>query len=593
MGKGNVKDADCLIPPYLSVIDVEGNFVFINFRFYQNLHSNVLSVLHTSFFSFIHSDDLEKCQSTMASCLLTKKKSTIELRLKNGSHKWVRWQISDLEKGENHLERFLLTGEDVVFEEPIKKNPLLWEQREALFTSFMNHSPSFAWIVDEKENVVYANKGLLDHLGADERVLNRNIYDILPKPIADAGHEKHTWVLENKLPHSSILKSPQKDGSEQVFHVTTFPVKGTHAEKLVCGQAWNITESYQAKALLKKNNERLLYLSRASSEAIWDWNMQTGQIFRNQALLKLIGYHEEKPSGLSWWYNQIHPKDRKKVQQKIEHILALKESAWEQEYRFLCLDGSYLSVLDRGFVVYENSIPIRMVGSLQDVTEIKQLEAKLISEKLKKQQQIAEAILQAQEQERTRIGHELHDNVNQILFTCKLYLDLVKARDLAEKEIKGKTQEFILLAIEEIRKLSKDLVSPPLQEIGLISCINKLIEQLDVINPFEMQFVFEDKDKIESMDYNIKMTLFRITQEQVKNIIKYSQANNVSLQLSVIQKQVHLLIEDDGIGFDARQARRGIGLSNIYERTNLYNGNVDLKTKPGHGCKIKIVIPAF
>ncbi len=412
-----------------------------------------------------------------------------------------------------------------------KRLRALCEQREELFASFMNHSPSFAWIVDKDEKVVYANRGLLDYFGADESVLNRHIYHILPRSIADAGHEKHKWVMENNLPHTSILKSQLADGQEQIFHVTTFPVDGDR--KMVGGQAWNITESYHAKLELKRANERLLYLSRAVSEAIWDWNIESGQIFRNQPLLKLIGYHDEKPEGLGWWYKQIHPEDRQKVEKKIEHILASKKKAWEQEYRFLCADGSYKIVLDRGFVVYQQNNPVRMVGSLQDISEIKQLEAKLFREQLKKQKQIAEAILRAQEQERTRIGHELHDNVNQILFTSKLYLDLIKTTTAEEKDIKEKTQSFILLAIEEIRKLSKELVTPQLKENGLIRCINELIEQLDIVDPFQIRFLPSDEEMIESLDFNIKVTLFRIIQEQIKNIIKYSQAKNVVLQLSI------------------------------------------------------------
>jgi PAS domain S-box-containing protein len=474
-----------------------------------------------------------------------------------------------------------------------KRLRALCEQREELFASFMNHSPSFAWIVDKDEKVVYANRGLLAYFGTDETVLNKHIYHILPRSIADAGHEKHKWVMENNLPHSSILKSQLADGQEQIFHVTAFPVDGDR--KMVGGQAWNITESYQAKLELKRANERLLYLSRAVSEAIWDWNIESGQIFRNQPLLKLIGYHDEKPEGLGWWYKQIHPDDRQKVEKKIEHILASKKKAWEQEYRFLCADGSYKIVLDRGFVVYQQNNPVRMVGSLQDISEIKQLEAKLFREQLKKQKQIAEAILRAQEQERTRIGHELHDNVNQILFTSKLYLDLVKTAGVEEKEIKEKTQSFILLAIEEIRKLSKELVTPQLKENGLISCINELIGHLDIVDPFQTRFVPSDEEKIELLDFNIKVTLFRIIQEQIKNIIKYSEAKNVLLELSVkdaaSSKKVDLLIADDGIGFDAHQTRRGIGLSNIYERTSLYNGKVDLRTKPGKGCSIRITIP--
>ena len=707
---------------YLGVIDREGNFIFINSWFCNNLHSNVLTILHTAFFEFVHPGDLEKFRQAIAICSLARNHATVETRLNGGNYRWVKWQITNISRSENSLERYLLEGTDIPSQEQTRKsltltacqyetilerlgvgilfqdrngtviaanhlaaemfdtrleqvykhnafeqlwktaesngNPVsfdrsppmnalrsgqtqadvplsipdarngrrhvlftaqpvfdndasvpafvvstiadiseekklkdLCEQREALFASFMDHSPSFSWIVDEDEKLVYANQGILDYFHADGNILNKPVYHVLPKAIADLGHEKHKWVLENNLSHSSILKSSLADGKQHIFHVTTFPVKGEAEKRLVGGQAWNITESYHAKAQLKRANERLLYISRAVSEAIWDWNIETGQVFRNQPLLKLIGYHEEKPDGLSWWYKQIHPEDREKVEKKINQILATNEKAWEQEYRFLCADGTYKIVLDRGFVVYQHGKPVRMVGALQDVSEIKQLEARLFREKLKKQKQIAEAILQAQEQERTRIGHELHDNVNQILFTSKLYLDLIKPADEAEKEIKQKTQEFILLAIEEIRKLSKELVTPRLKENGLIRCINELLDQLDIIDPFHVDLILGDEHKIESTNFNIKVTLFRIIQEQIKNIIKHSRAKNVLLQLSVTEKMIHLLIQDDGIGFDARQTRRGIGLSNIYERTSLYNGQVNLQTQPGKGCSIRIIVP--
>ena len=565
---------------YLGIIDSKGNFIFINSCFSHSLHSNVLTILHTPFFEFIHTADLESFGQAMAHCSLTRSATTVEVRLKGSNFKWVRWQISHTGNPANSPERFLLEGTDIPGEHHIR-----------LFASFMDHSPGFAWIINEEDKLIYANRRLLDYFHADKTVLNKFVHHILPKPIADASREKHKWVLENDLPHSSILRSLLADGKEHVFDVNVFPVRGDCPKKMVGGQAWDITESWQAKGQLKKTNERLLYLSRAVSEAIWDWNMQTDQIFRNEPLLKMIGYHEEKSDGLSWWYKHIHPEDREKVEKKIGHILATNEKAWEQEYRFLCADGSYKIVLDRGFVVYENEEPVRMVGSLQDISEIKQLEAELFREKLRKQKQIAEAILQAQEQERTRIGHELHDNVNQILFTSKLYLDLIKPLDEEEKKIKGKTQEFILLAIEEIRKLSKELVTPQLKEYGLIRCINELLDQLGIIEPFHTDVILGDEYKIEALSFNIKVTLFRIIQEQIKNIIKHSQAKKVLLNLSVKEKVVHLLIQDDGIGFDARKTRRGIGLSNIYERTSLYNGKVDLQTQPGKGCSIRIVVP--
>ena len=204
---------------------------------------------------------------------------------------------------------------------------------------------------------------------------------------------------------------------------------------------------------------------------------------------------------------------------------------------------------------------------------------------------INEAILRAQEQERTSIGQELHDNVNQILFTCKLYLDLLKPSGHEQTSLKKKTQEFILMAIDEIRKLSKELVSPRLADLGFITCIKNLINELKVATLFQIKFVTRNEEDLDAVDCNIQVTLFRIIQEQVKNIIKHSKARQVSLQLWTAEERIHLSIEDDGVGFDPSQAWRGIGLANIRERSKLHNGKVDLDTAPGKGCSLKITIP--
>jgi len=204
---------------------------------------------------------------------------------------------------------------------------------------------------------------------------------------------------------------------------------------------------------------------------------------------------------------------------------------------------------------------------------------------------VNEAILRAQERERTVMGQELHDNVNQILFTCKLYLDLIKPSGDEQIALKEKTEAFILMAIDEIRKLSSALVSPRLSDRGLIPCIKNLVDDLMLAALFRTDFVTRNEEEIDGVDYNIQVTIFRIVQEQVKNIIKYSKAQRVSLQLWAAGDQVHLLIADDGIGFDPKQARRGIGLTNIYDRASLFNGKVDLNTAPGKGCSLKVTMP--
>jgi signal transduction histidine kinase len=89
------------------------------------------------------------------------------------------------------------------------------------------------------------------------------------------------------------------------------------------------------------------------------------------------------------------------------------------------------------------------------------------------------------------------------------------------------------------------------------------------------------------------VTLFRIAQEQLKNILKHSKASQVDIYLQSKDGSVQLVIKDNGIGFDPKQTQRGIGLSNIYERTRFYNGKVDIQTAPGKGCIITLTIPCI
>jgi signal transduction histidine kinase len=90
-----------------------------------------------------------------------------------------------------------------------------------------------------------------------------------------------------------------------------------------------------------------------------------------------------------------------------------------------------------------------------------------------------------------------------------------------------------------------------------------------------------------------KVALFRIIQEQFKNILKHSKASHIDIYLQCKDKDVQLTIRDNGIGFDPRQTQRGIGLSNIYERTRFYNGHVDIETSPGKGCTVALSMPCL
>jgi signal transduction histidine kinase len=207
------------------------------------------------------------------------------------------------------------------------------------------------------------------------------------------------------------------------------------------------------------------------------------------------------------------------------------------------------------------------------------------------QQASAEAIIRAQQEERARLGHELHDNVNQILASATLFLSLLEPDNQEFRHVKQKTAEILTLAIEEIRHLSRDMVMPDFSEIGLTGSIRSLVEDLQYCKPFEIKFLHDNMKSIESLDEHRKITLFRIVQEQIKNIVKYARARHVVIDLNANESGVRLEIADDGKGFDLATVRQGLGLSNIYERTKLYQGEVELKTAPGMGCTLIVQLP--
>jgi signal transduction histidine kinase len=207
------------------------------------------------------------------------------------------------------------------------------------------------------------------------------------------------------------------------------------------------------------------------------------------------------------------------------------------------------------------------------------------------QKKLAESILHAQHEERVRIGHELHDNICQILTSAHLYTACLQRESEDFDYVKGKAIEIILHAVEEIRHLSREMVLPDFQNKGLTCSVNDLINELRYGQRLEIDFQHADLLTIESQDQQLKLTLFRIVQVQIRNILKHSRAKKVNINLHASNDQIRLRIQDDGIGFDPATMKPGLGLAGIYERVALYGGKVILNAAPGKGCTLIVTIP--
>jgi len=345
---------------------------------------------------------------------------------------------------------------------------------------------------------------------------------------------------------------------------------------------------------IKKMNERFDIVMKATHDLIWDWNLETNTIYHDEfGMQQVYGVANNKSiEKIEQWLSRIHPTDLGTVQKIIEGILqTADEHTFDLEYRFRGDDGIYTHVYDRGMIIRnEEGRPIRVIGAAQNITERKNLEEELLRNELDKQKAINQATVDSQEQERTEIGKELHDNVNQILTTTKLYLDLALSNAELKDELIKKSNKNILSVINEIRQLSRSLMDPTIGDLGLIDSINDLVENINLTR--KLHVLFEADRRLELvLNKNHKLTTFRILQEALNNAMKHAKATTVTISFKLSGNEAELTIQDDGIGFEASAVKMGAGLKNIQNRVYLINGTHKIMSAPKQGSKIIINFP--
>ncbi|HWI90677.1 MAG TPA: PAS domain-containing protein [Flavisolibacter sp.] len=228
---------------------------------------------------------------------------------------------------------------------------------------------------------------------------------------------------------------------------------------------------------------------------------------------------------------------------------------------------------------------------IKDISDRKKLEVELRKKERDQQFEIMIATLEAQEKERTFIGQELHDNVNQLLVASKLMLALIRDNPQGiSGTMLSKCIENLDKAIEENRKISHELVTPDLKEQTLVEQLQALLQTMftsDIIETSIDASAFNEQ----SLDDPKKLAVYRIAQEQCTNIIKYAKAGKVNLQLASNEHIFTMIVMDDGVGMKKPKTFAGIGLRNIAARVNFFGGDVQIKTKPGNGFVLKLTLP--
>jgi signal transduction histidine kinase len=197
-------------------------------------------------------------------------------------------------------------------------------------------------------------------------------------------------------------------------------------------------------------------------------------------------------------------------------------------------------------------------------------------------EEYAQKLLLTQEKERKRIAKDLHDGLGQSLLIIKNKLNV--------KDIKP-VEGLVVDAIEEMRNISRTLYPFQLENVGLITALKKLINQLDSI--YEDIYLFGDFDEIKrDLSIEQEVNIFRIIQEGVTNIIKHSKADSAQIKLISDKNQIQIIIKDNGVGFNFSQSyneHKSLGLKTIKERVKFLNGSLKINSKINEGTTLTIL----
>jgi signal transduction histidine kinase len=201
-------------------------------------------------------------------------------------------------------------------------------------------------------------------------------------------------------------------------------------------------------------------------------------------------------------------------------------------------------------------------------------------------------MIAGQDLERNEISKELHDNVNQILSSATILLSAAQGNSEDQEHLIQKTNEYLNLAIQEIRKITKSLNSSVVKEVGLKEPVEDIIKTMQLLKPVDVQFDCHPSLEYE-LTHDMQLMLYRIIQEQTNNIIRYADASQVIISIHKNDGFINLLIHDNGKGVDVTKQGKGIGLINILNRAETFGGSMHIDTKPGGGFRLEVRVPVL
>ncbi len=473
-----------------------------------------------------------------------------------------------------------------------KRRDAILRDREERFRLAMNNVASGVYTLDLNGLVTYVNP-------AAEAMFGWTNTELLGRKMHDVTHYKHpdgSPFPASDCPGLQILQKGvelrefedtfiRKDGRFLPVVYSASPLKTEGKTVGIVVGFRDDTLRREAERAVRESEERFRLVANAAPVLLWMSGVDKLCTYFNQGWLEFTGRSLEAELG-NGWTQGVHLDDAERCLATYTNAFDRREP-FQMEYRLRRRDGEYRWILDHGVPINTDASFAGYIGSCVDVTE-----SKLAAEALST---VSQKLIEAHEEERTRLARELHDDIVQRLALLSMNLQLVKRSPPAsaaelDQKIGAAIQKIADLAID-IQALSHRLHSSKLEFLGLAGAAGEFCEELSDRQGVEIDFHSENISK--TLPLGISLCLFRVLQEALQNAIKHSGSRRFQVLLRGRVDDVELTVQDSGVGFDLQEAMRGrgLGLTSMRERLGLVGGQLSFHSELGRGTTIQARVP--
>lgn len=490
--------------------------------------------------------------------------------------------------------------------------------------TLLRRLPAPIYLKDAAGRYLFANEKyeeLSHHSSRD--IINKTDGDLFTREVADIFQAQDSMVIRLKSPlnFEETIALP-----EGVFSFITmkFPLYDGDQTKVsaVGGFCIDITERKKAEEALRESKMQISLALEIIDAGTWSIHIESGDYTADERFYEILGYHPKELDHHVDAIKKLHlPEDWQTVREKMFDHLHDRTEQYVYEHKFKHKSGEWRWMLVKAKAVEKNPISKRyqrMVGVVTDITDyVKiaqhlknraiELENKtiglyktqselerIVGKRTRELKQLNEYLINLEEKERKTIAEEIHDGVSQELaFTISKIKALKQEGRGFETEL-VEIQTSLEQAVKSIRSLTSQLSPPILYDFDLDVALEWLMENIN--ENYKMNIIYTNNiPEAAGIDESIKVILFRIVRELLINVIRHAETREAQVDISVRGEDIHIHVQDHGIGFDteniAREKHLHFGLFSISERLKSLGGYCRFTSEKGKGTQVFLSSP--